>query len=159
MTERSTTRAMVSPARAQLVVLGGQDVLPGAAPPAAPGVPQRELGAAARDVLPEGYEAVTGDQFAEDSSNAIGQFLDVISTFLITFAVIAILVGGFIIAFAEVTITYPLQKVLGYLPPDSLEPGGLVQLLTTDYKFAVSFVILIVVLLIKPTGIMKGKAL
>ena len=67
--------------------------------------------------------------------------------------------GGFVIAFAEVTITYPLKKVLGYLLPESLEPDGLVQLLTTDYKFAVSFAILIIVLLFRTTGIMKGKAL
>ncbi len=67
------------------------------------------------------------------------------------------ILGGFVIAFAEVTITYPLKKVLGYLMPESLEPDGLVQLLSTDYKFAVSFVILIVVLLVKPTGLMKGQ--
>ena len=72
---------------------------------------------------------------------------------------IGAILGGFVIAFAEVTITYPLKKVLGYLMPESLKPDGLVQLLTTDYKFAVSFVILIVVLLFRPTGIMKGKAL
>jgi len=69
------------------------------------------------------------------------------------------IVGGFVIAFAEVAITYPLKKVLAYLLPESLEPDSLVQLLTTDYKFAVSFAILILVLLVKPTGIMKGKAL
>ena len=68
------------------------------------------------------------------------------------------IVGGFIIAFAEVTITYPLKKVLGYLLPESLEPDGLVQLLSTDYKFAVSFVILLIVLLVRPTGIFKGQS-
>ncbi len=66
--------------------------------------------------------------------------------------------GGFVIAFAEVTITYPLKKVLGYALPDSLEPDGLVQLLSTDYKFAVSFVILIIVLLFRPTGLFAGKS-
>ncbi|MBM2576744.1 branched-chain amino acid ABC transporter permease [Jannaschia sp. Os4] len=66
--------------------------------------------------------------------------------------------GGFVIAFAEVTITYPLKKVLSYLLPESLAPDGLVQLLSTDYKFAVSFVILIIVLLFRPTGLFKGKA-
>ena len=66
--------------------------------------------------------------------------------------------GGFIIAFSEVTITYAWKKVLKYWLPESLEPDGLVQLLSTDYKFAVSFVILIAVLLFKPTGIFKGKA-
>ncbi|MDV4144238.1 MULTISPECIES: branched-chain amino acid ABC transporter permease [Shimia] len=66
--------------------------------------------------------------------------------------------GGFIVAFSEVTITYAWKKVLTYWMPESLEPDGLVQLLSTDYKFAVSFVILIVVLLFKPTGIFKGKS-
>ncbi len=66
--------------------------------------------------------------------------------------------GGFIIAFSEVTITYAWKKVLGYLMPESLEPTGLVQLLSTDYKFAVSFVILLIVLLFRPTGLFRGKA-
>ncbi|MBY6005920.1 branched-chain amino acid ABC transporter permease [Salipiger bermudensis] len=66
--------------------------------------------------------------------------------------------GGFIIAFSEVGITYAWKKVLTYLLPESLEPSGLVQLLSTDYKFAVSFVILIIVLLFRPTGLFKGKS-
>ncbi len=66
--------------------------------------------------------------------------------------------GGFVVAFSEVTITYAWKKVLGYAMPDSLAPDGLVQLLSTDYKFAVSFVILVIVLLFKPTGLFNGKA-
>ena len=66
--------------------------------------------------------------------------------------------GGFVIAFSEVTITYAWKKVAGYALPDSLAPDGLAQLLSTDYKFAVSFVILLIVLLFKPTGLFKGKA-
>ena len=66
--------------------------------------------------------------------------------------------GGFVIAFSEVTITYAFKKVLGYLLPENLEPASLVQLLSTDYKFAVSFAILIIVLLFKPTGLFKGQS-
>jgi branched-chain amino acid transport system permease protein len=66
--------------------------------------------------------------------------------------------GGFVIAFSEVTITYAWKKVLVYLLPENLEPSSLVQLLSTDYKFAVSFAILVVVLLFKPTGLFKGKS-
>ncbi|MWB77474.1 branched-chain amino acid ABC transporter permease [Pseudooceanicola sp. 216_PA32_1] len=66
--------------------------------------------------------------------------------------------GGFVIAFSEVTVTYAWKKVLGYLLPESLEPSALVQLLSTDYKFAVSFVILLVVLLFRPTGLFRGKS-
>ena len=67
--------------------------------------------------------------------------------------------GGFVIAFSEVTFTYAWKKVLKYAMPESLEPSSLVQLLSTDYKFAVSFVILVIVLLFRPTGIFAGKAL
>ena len=66
--------------------------------------------------------------------------------------------GGYIIAFSEVTITYAWKKVLGHALPESLAPDGLVQLLSTDYKFAVSFVILLIVLLFRPTGLFKGKS-
>ncbi|MHA6261906.1 branched-chain amino acid ABC transporter permease [Arenibacterium sp. CAU 1754] len=67
--------------------------------------------------------------------------------------------GGFVIAFSEVTITYAWKKVLIYLLPESLEPSELVQLLSTDYKFAVSFVILLIVLLFRPTGLFRGKSI
>ena len=63
--------------------------------------------------------------------------------------------GGFLIAFSEVALTYPWKKIAEYL---GFEPAGLLQLLSTEYKFAVSFVILIVVLLVKPTGLFRGKS-
>ncbi len=66
--------------------------------------------------------------------------------------------GGFVIAFSEVTITYAWKKVVTYMVPERFEPDGLIQLLSTDYKFAVSFAILVIVLLIKPTGLFKGKS-
>ncbi|WP_300437533.1 branched-chain amino acid ABC transporter permease [uncultured Mameliella sp.] len=66
--------------------------------------------------------------------------------------------GGFVIAFSEVAITYAWKKVLVYLMPEALEPSSLVQLMATEYKFAVSFMILVVVLLFKPTGLFKGKS-
>ena len=68
------------------------------------------------------------------------------------------MVGGFIIAFSEVTVTYAYRQVLDYLIP-SWEPDGLLQLLSTDYKFAVSFVILVLVLLLRPTGIFRGQTI
>ncbi len=67
--------------------------------------------------------------------------------------------GGFVIAFSEVTVTYAYKKFLTYTLPADWAPEGLVQLLSTDYKFAVSFMILVLVLLIKPTGLFRGKAL
>ncbi|MFN3642265.1 MAG: branched-chain amino acid ABC transporter permease [Gemmobacter sp.] len=67
--------------------------------------------------------------------------------------------GGFVIAFSEVGITYAWKRVLTYALPERLAPDSLVQLLSTDYKFAVSFAILIIVLLFKPTGLFRGKAI
>ena len=64
--------------------------------------------------------------------------------------------GGFVISFSEVGLTYAWKKVVTYLIPN-WEPDGLVQLLSTDYKYAVSFTILILVLIFKPTGLFKGK--
>ena len=72
---------------------------------------------------------------------------------------IGAIIGGYVIAFSEVMVTYAYKKVFVYLLPTSLEPSGLMQLLSTDYKFAVSFIILVLVLLIKPTGILKGKVI
>lgn len=72
---------------------------------------------------------------------------------------IGAVVGGFIIAFSEVIVTYAYKKVLTYVLPPDMAPDGLVQLLSTEYKFAVSFVILVIVLLVKPTGLFKGKVL
>ncbi len=69
------------------------------------------------------------------------------------------IVGGFVIAFSEVTVTYAYKRFLGYLVPESWEPDGLVQLLSTDYKFAVSFVILVLVLIIRPTGLFRGRVI
>ena len=69
------------------------------------------------------------------------------------------ILGGFVVAFSEVTITYAYKKFLKYLGPDGWAPDGLVQLLSTDYKFAVSFIILVLVLLIRPTGILKGRVI
>ncbi len=69
------------------------------------------------------------------------------------------ILGGFVIAFSEVSITFAYKRVLGYLLPESWVPEGLVQALSTDYKFAVSFMLLVLVLMIRPTGILKGQSI
>ena len=65
--------------------------------------------------------------------------------------------GGFVVAFSEIVVTYAWKKVLGYILPADWAPDTLMQLLSTDYKFAVSFSILIIVLLFMPTGLFRGK--
>lgn len=82
---------------AQEVFLGGRDAFTTVALTAADGVSQRQLADAAQTVLPDGFEAVTGDTVVEESQDAMAVFLDVINTFLLVFALIAVVVGGFII--------------------------------------------------------------
>lgn len=72
---------------------------------------------------------------------------------------IGAIAGGFVIAFSEVTVTFAFKKFVTYLVPEAWAPDTLLQLLSTDYKFAVSFAILVVVLLVKPTGLFSGKSL
>jgi branched-chain amino acid transport system permease protein len=67
--------------------------------------------------------------------------------------------GAFLISFSEVFLTYAYKKFLIYSLPLSMHPNSLVQLIGTEYKYAISFVILVIVLLIRPTGIFKGKVL
>jgi len=67
--------------------------------------------------------------------------------------------GGYVIAFSEIFITYAYKKFFMYVLPESMEPNSLIQLLSTDYKFAVSFSILVIVLLYRHSGIFKGKVL
>ena len=71
---------------------------------------------------------------------------------------IGAIAGGFVIAFSEIMVTYAYKKFLKYLVPEGWEPETLVQLLSTDYKFAVSFLILLLVLLFRPTGIFGGRS-
>ena len=66
--------------------------------------------------------------------------------------------GGFVIAFSEIMVTYAYKKFITYLVPEAWAPDTLVQLLATDYKFAVSFFILLLVLLFRPTGLFAGKS-
>lgn len=84
-------------AGAQEVFLGGRDAFTTISLTAADGVSQKELAAAAQKVLPAGFEAVTGDKVVDESQDAMAQFLDVIKTFLLVFALIAVIVGAFII--------------------------------------------------------------
>ena len=72
---------------------------------------------------------------------------------------IGAIVGGFVISFSEIMLTYAYKRFLGHLLPDAWAPDGLTQLLATDYKFAVSFMILVLVLLLRPTGIFAGRSL
>lgn len=82
---------------AQEVFLDGKDVFTTIGLTAADGVSQTELVQAAQTVLPEGFEAVKGDVVVKESQDSTAEFLDVIKTFLLVFALIAVIVGAFII--------------------------------------------------------------
>ena len=75
----------------------GRDVYTGISLNSAPGVSQAELAAAAQQVLPEGVEARTGDDLAAENEDAVGEILGFINTFLLVFAVVAVVVGTFLI--------------------------------------------------------------
>ena len=72
---------------------------------------------------------------------------------------IGAIAGGYVIAFSELLVTFAYKKVISYITFEQVVPEGLVQLLSTDYKIAVSFVILLIVLLIRPTGLFSGKTI
>ena len=67
--------------------------------------------------------------------------------------------GGFVIAFSEIALTYAYKKFIFYLLPYSSDSINLIQYISTDYKFAISFAILVVVLIFRPQGIFKGKVI
>jgi branched-chain amino acid transport system permease protein len=68
------------------------------------------------------------------------------------------IVGGYVVAFSELGITYAWRRFAGYFLPEDWIPDGLMQILPVDYKFAVTFALLVLVLLFRPTGIFKGKS-
>ncbi|NBS12468.1 MAG: branched-chain amino acid ABC transporter permease [Gammaproteobacteria bacterium] len=67
--------------------------------------------------------------------------------------------GGYVIAFSELILTFAYKKVLQYLAPEGVVVDSLMQILGTDYKIAVSFIILVIVLVVRPTGLFQGKTL
>jgi putative ABC transport system permease protein len=64
---------------------------------AAPGVSQQQLAANLARVLSPGTEAVTGTKIIKETQDSFQQFLQVFGKFLLIFAAVALVVGGFII--------------------------------------------------------------
>jgi len=61
------------------------------------GISQTELAARVRAVLPAGTEAVTGAEVTKESQTAMREAFSFFNTFMLVFAIIALLVGGFMI--------------------------------------------------------------
>ena len=82
---------------AQELFLGGKDAYSDIWVTARDGVSQAELRDRVRATLPAGAEALTGDKVADDAATEINQALSFISTFLLIFAGVALVVGSFLI--------------------------------------------------------------
>jgi putative ABC transport system permease protein len=82
---------------AQQLFQGGKDVYSDIWVTAGDGVSQEELRDRIRTTLPAGVEALTGDKVADDGATEINQALSFISTFLLVFAGVSLVVGSFLI--------------------------------------------------------------
>jgi putative ABC transport system permease protein len=82
---------------AQELFQDGEDVYNDVWVTAEDGVSQEELRDAVETVLPGDVEAVTGDQAADDAADELLEAIGFITTFLLVFAGIAVVVGAFII--------------------------------------------------------------
>jgi len=82
---------------AQQLFEDGRDVYNGIWVTARDGVSQAELRDQVRARLPAGVEAVTGDKAADEAASEINKALSFISTFLLVFAGVSLVVGTFLI--------------------------------------------------------------
>lgn len=79
---------------------------------AEPGVADADLARRVGGVLPDGYEAITGEQATEDASEQFKQFIDIFRNALLVFAGVALFVGAFIILNAfQITIAQRRRQI------------------------------------------------
>lgn len=67
--------------------------------------------------------------------------------------------GAFVVALAETFAVFDWRVVVNFLVPDSMQVTTSLALVPAEYKLAVPFVILVLVLIWRPTGIFKGQVL
>lgn len=82
---------------AQDLFLQGEDAFSDVWVTAADGTSQEELAAQASAVLPDDVEAVTGEQAADEAASGLLEAVSFLTTFLLIFAGIALVVGAFLI--------------------------------------------------------------
>lgn len=86
---------------------------------AAPGVSQTALAARIRPLLPQGVEAISGKKLTGEQLSSLDSFMNFVRTFLLTFALVALLVGvlgihnTFAIVVAQRTRESALLRALG----------------------------------------------
>ncbi|GAA4593058.1 ABC transporter permease [Planotetraspora phitsanulokensis] len=90
------TYAAFEPSTAQRL-LAEPGAFSGIVAKAADGVSPAELAGRVNAVVPAGFEAITAQQAADDAAGDVKELLGFLSTFLLTFGVISIFVGSFII--------------------------------------------------------------
>ncbi len=91
------TLASFSAPVAQDLFLQGRDAFTDVWVTAADGTSQEELVAQAEEVLPDDVEAVTGEQAADEAASGLLEAVSFLTTFLLIFAGIALVVGAFLI--------------------------------------------------------------
>ncbi|MEV7430386.1 FtsX-like permease family protein [Nocardioides sp. NPDC092400] len=91
------TLAQFDTATAQELFLEGADAYNDIWVTAEDGVSQEELAERVREVLPAGVEAVTGDDAADEAASDLLEAVSFLTTFLLIFAGIALVVGSFLI--------------------------------------------------------------
>ena len=84
-------------ATAQDLFLDGEDAFTDIWVTAEPGTSQEDLAASVDRALPKGVEAVTGDEAADEAASAIQEAVGFLTTFLLIFAGISLVVGAFLI--------------------------------------------------------------
>ncbi len=91
------TLALFETPVAQDLFLGGEDVFTSIWVSAADGVSQDDLARQSAEVIPEELQAVTGDAAAEAAASDLLRALSFLTTFLLIFAGISLVVGAFLI--------------------------------------------------------------
>ena len=91
------TLALFDTPTAQRFFLGGKDVFNDVWVTAEDGVSQEQLRDRVDAALPAGYEVVTGDTAADESATDLLQAVSFLTTFLLIFAGISLVVGAFLI--------------------------------------------------------------
>jgi putative ABC transport system permease protein len=91
------TLTIFETAAAQEQFLGGRDVFSSITIRAAEGVSQQELADAAAAVVPDNLQVRTGDEIVEVNKEGLDEVLGFITTFLLVFAGVALVVGIFLI--------------------------------------------------------------
>jgi putative ABC transport system permease protein len=92
-----TTLAVVDTKTSQKLFLDGRDGYTSLWVEAEPGTSQDDVVKALKPTVPEGFEVVTGKQASDEAASGIQDALSFITTFLLVFAGVALLVGSFLI--------------------------------------------------------------